>query len=74
MRNAIVAAVDYNYDILSVSVADWRKKITNVIIASIDDGDQRSTPFFEQQPRRASSTGAGFEKSLQSALGRLGLS
>jgi uncharacterized protein with FMN-binding domain len=69
------------------------KRITNVSIASLDDGgnfrsqsiDQQSIPILEEQALQAQSaniqgvsgasyTSAGFEKSLQSALGKLGLS
>jgi len=69
-----LGAVHDNYDTLFVSVADCGKKITNVITASIVDGDQQSTLIFEQQARRARNSGAGFQKSLQSALGKLRLS
>ena len=92
-RSATGSAVNYNYGILSVSVTDSGKKITNVRIASLDDGgnsrsqsiDQQSIPMLEKQALQAQSaniqgvsgasyTSAGFQKSLQSALGKLGLS
>jgi len=56
-RGATGAAVNYNYGVLSVSVKASGKKITNVSIASLDDGgnfrsqsiDQQSIPLLEQQ-------------------------
>jgi uncharacterized protein with FMN-binding domain len=55
--------VNYNYGILSVSVTVTGKKITNVGIASIDDGgnfrsqsiDQQSIPILEQEAIQAQS-------------------
>jgi uncharacterized protein with FMN-binding domain len=84
--------VNYNYGVLSVSITVKGKKITNVGIASLDDGgnfrsqsiDQQSIPLLEQQALQAQSaniqgvsgasyTSAGFEQSLQAALGKLGV-
>jgi len=78
---------------LSVSVTASGGKITNVGIASLDDGgdfrsqsiDQQSIPILEQEALQAQSaniqgvsgasyTSAGFEQSLQSALGKVGIS
>ncbi len=55
--------MNYNYGILSVSVTVTGKKITNVGIASIDDGgnfrsqsiDQQSIPILEQEAIQAQS-------------------
>jgi uncharacterized protein with FMN-binding domain len=55
--------VNYNYGILSVVVKASGSKITNVTIASIDDGgnfrsqsiDQQSIPILEQQAMQAQS-------------------
>ena len=92
-RRATGAAVNYDYGILSVSVTASGKRITQVSIASINDGgnsrsqsiDQQSIPILEKQAIQAqnahiqgvsgaSYTSAGFEQSLQSALGKLSLS
>ena len=56
-RSVTGQAVNYNYGVLSVSVKVSGKKITNVSIASLDDGgnfrsqsiDQQSIPLLEQQ-------------------------
>jgi len=55
--------VNYNYGVLSVSVTASGKKITNVGIASLNDGgnfrsqsiDQQSIPILEQQALQAQS-------------------
>ena len=55
--------VNYNYGVLSVSVTAKGKRITNVGIASLDDGgnfrsqtiDQQSIPILEQQVLQAQS-------------------
>ena len=55
--------VNYNYGVLSVSVTVTGKKVTNVGIASLDDGgnfrsqsiDQQSIPILEQQALQAQS-------------------
>ncbi|HEY5274206.1 MAG TPA: FMN-binding protein [Acidimicrobiales bacterium] len=92
-RSATGASVNYNYGVLSVSVTAVQSKITEVRIASLDDGgnfrsqsiDQQSIPTLEQEALAAQSaniqgvsgasyTSAGFEQSLQSALGKLGIS
>jgi len=91
-HSATGAATNYSFGILSVKVTVSGTKITNISIASIDDGgnprsayiDQASIPMLEQQALSAQSaniqgvsgasyTTAGFEQSLQSALGKLGL-
>jgi len=62
-RRAIGALVNYNYGVLSVSVTAKGKRITNVGIASLDDGgnfrsqtiDQQSIPILEQQALQAQS-------------------
>ncbi len=62
-RTAIGVAVNYNYGTLSVSVTATGKRITNVQIASIDDGgnfrsqsiDQQSIPILEQEALQAQS-------------------
>ncbi len=62
-RSATGAAVDYNYGVLSVSVSVSSRHITNVTIASIDEGgnqlsesiDQRSIPTLEQEALQAQS-------------------
>ena len=62
-RTATGPAVNYNYGILSVSVTVSGTKITNVGIASLDDGgnfrsqsiDQQSIPILEQQALQAQS-------------------
>jgi uncharacterized protein with FMN-binding domain len=56
-KSATGVAVNYNYGILSVSVTAIGKRITNVQIASINDGgsfrsqsiDQQSIPILEQE-------------------------
>jgi uncharacterized protein with FMN-binding domain len=91
-RSATGPQVNYNYGVLSVSVTVKGKKITNVGIASLNDGgnfrsqsiDQQSIPILEEQVIQtqsvniqgvsgASYTSAGFQQSLQAALGKLGL-
>ena len=60
-RSATGDAVNYNYGALSVSVKVSGKRITNVSIASLDDGgnfrsqsiDQQSIPLLEQQALQA---------------------
>lgn len=62
-RTATGAAVNYNYGILSVSATVSGATLTNVTIASIDDGgnfrsqsiDQQSIPMLEQQALQAQS-------------------
>lgn len=62
-RSANGAAVNYHYGILSVSVTVSGKKITQVGIASLNDGgnsrsqsiDQQSIPMLEQQAMQAQS-------------------
>ncbi len=62
-RSANGPSVNYNYGVLSVSVTVSGKKITNVGIASLDDGgnfrsqsiDQQSIPTLEQQALQAQS-------------------
>ena len=62
-RTATGSLVNYNYGILSVTVTVKGKKITNVRIASLDDGgnfrsqsiDQQSIPLLEQQALQAQS-------------------
>jgi uncharacterized protein with FMN-binding domain len=62
-RRATGAQVNYNYGVLSVSVTARGKTITNVGIASLDDGgnfrsqsiDQQSIPILEQQVLQAQS-------------------
>jgi uncharacterized protein with FMN-binding domain len=62
-RSATGAATNYNYGILSVKVTVSGSKITNISIASIDDGgnprsayiDQASIPLLEQQALSAQS-------------------
>jgi uncharacterized protein with FMN-binding domain len=62
-RSATGTAVNYNFGILSVKVTASGSKITNVSIASIDDGgnprsqfiDQQSIPQLEQQALSAQS-------------------
>ena len=57
------AAVNYNYGILSVSVTAQGTKLTNVAIASMDDGgsfrsqsiDEQSIPILEQEALQAQS-------------------
>ena len=91
-RSATGPSVNYNWGVLSVKVTVTGSKITNVTIASLDDGgnprsqaiDQQSVPMLEQQAMQAQSsniqgvsgasyTSAGFQQSLQGALGQLGL-
>jgi len=92
-RTATGSSVNYNYGVLSVSVTASGTTITNVQIASLNDGgnfrsqsiDQQSIPILEQEALQAQSaniqgvsgasyTSAGFKQSLQSALGKLGIS
>ena len=62
-RTATGTAVNYNYGILSVSATVSGAKLTNVTIASIDDGgnfrsqsiDQQSIPVLEQEALQAQS-------------------
>ncbi len=62
-RTAVGAAVNYNYGILSVQATVSGTKLTNVTIASLDDGgnfrsqsiDQQSIPVLEQQALQAQS-------------------
>jgi uncharacterized protein with FMN-binding domain len=62
-RHATGAAVNYNYGVLSVSVTVTGRKITDVRIATLDDGgnprsqsiDQQSIPLLEQQALQAQS-------------------
>ena len=63
VRSATGESVNYNYGILSVSVKVSGSKITNIGIASIDDGgnprsqsiDQQSIPILEQQAMQVQS-------------------
>jgi len=62
-RTATGAQVNYNFGVLSVTVTASGKKITNIGIASLDDGgngrsqaiDQQSIPMLEQQAMQAQS-------------------
>jgi uncharacterized protein with FMN-binding domain len=62
-RTATGSSVNYNYGVLSVSVTATGKTITNVGIASLDDGgnfrsesiDQQSIPILEQEAVQAQS-------------------
>ena len=62
-RSATGAAVNYSFGVLSVKVSVSGTKITNISIASIDDGgnprsayiDQASLPLLEQQALSAQS-------------------
>jgi uncharacterized protein with FMN-binding domain len=62
-RTATGAAVNYNYGVLSVSATVQGTKLTNVTIASIDDGgnfrsesiDQQAVPLLEQEALQAQS-------------------
>jgi uncharacterized protein with FMN-binding domain len=62
-RSATGPQVNYNYGVLSVSVTVSGKRITNVGIASLDDGgnfrsqsiDQQSIPTLEQEAMQAQS-------------------
>jgi uncharacterized protein with FMN-binding domain len=62
-RSATGPQVNYNYGVLSVSVTVKGRKITNVAIASLDDGgnfrsqsiDRQSIPILEQQAMQAQS-------------------
>ena len=62
-RTATGPAVNYNYGVLSVSVAVSGSRMTRVGIASIDDGgmqrsqfiDQQSIPILEQEAMQAQS-------------------
>lgn len=63
-RTATGPAVNYNYGVLSVTVTVSGTKITNVGIASLDDGgnfrsqmiDQQSIPMLEQEALQAQSS------------------
>jgi uncharacterized protein with FMN-binding domain len=63
IRTATGAAVNYSWGILSVKVTVSGQKITNVAIASLDDGgnprsqmiDQQSVPLLEQEAMQAQS-------------------
>ncbi len=63
VRTAIGPSVDYNFGILSVQVKVTGSKITNVSIASINDGgnyrsvsiDQQAIPLLEQEVMQAQS-------------------
>ena len=60
-RTVTGPSVNYNYGVLSVSVTATGKKVTNVGIASLDDGgnfrsqsiDQQSIPILEQEALQA---------------------
>jgi uncharacterized protein with FMN-binding domain len=62
-KTATGAAVNYNYGVLSVSATVAGTKLTNVTIASIDDGgnfrsesiDQQAVPILEQEALQAQS-------------------
>jgi uncharacterized protein with FMN-binding domain len=62
-RTATGAAVNYSYGVLSVAATVSGTKLTNVTIASIDDGgnfrsqsiDQQSVPVLEQEALQAQS-------------------
>ena len=62
-RTAVGPAVNYNWGVLSVTVTVSGAKITNVGIASLDDGgnprsqmiDQQSIPLLEQEALQAQS-------------------
>jgi uncharacterized protein with FMN-binding domain len=62
-RSAVGPQVNYSYGVLSVKVTVSGKKITNVGIASLDDGgdprsqyiDQQSIPMLEQETMQAQS-------------------
>ena len=62
-KTATGELVNYNYGVLSVSITVSGKKITNVKIASLDDGgnfrsqsiDQQSIPVLEQEALQAQS-------------------
>jgi len=62
-RTATGAAVDYNYGALSVSATASTTKLTNVTIASINEGgnyrsesiDQQAIPVLEQEALQAQS-------------------
>jgi uncharacterized protein with FMN-binding domain len=62
-RTATGAAVNYNYGILAVSATVQGTRLTNVTIASIDDGgnfrsesiDQQAVPVLEQEALQAQS-------------------
>jgi len=62
-RTATGAQVNYNFGVLSVTVTASGKKITNIGLASLDDGgngrsqaiDQQSIPMLEQQAMQAQS-------------------
>jgi uncharacterized protein with FMN-binding domain len=63
VRHATGAAVDYSYGVLSVAVTVTGRRITNVRIASLDDGgnfrsqfiDEQAIPILEQQALQAQS-------------------
>jgi uncharacterized protein with FMN-binding domain len=63
VRTATGAAVNYNYGVLSVSATVQGTELTNVTIASIDDGgnfrsesiDQQAVPVLEQEALQAQS-------------------
>ena len=62
-RTATGAAVNYNYGVLSVAATVSGSKLTNVTIASIDEGgnfrsqsiDQQAVPILEQEALQAQS-------------------
>jgi len=62
-RSATGPAVDYSFGLISVTVTATGTKLTNVSIASLDDGgsprsqsiDQQSIPILEQQALQAQS-------------------
>jgi uncharacterized protein with FMN-binding domain len=62
-RTATGAAINYNYGVISVAATVSGTKLTNVTIASIDDGgnfrsqsiDQQSVPVLEQEAIQAQS-------------------
>ncbi len=64
-RTAIGAPADYSYGVLSVSVTATGHKITDVQIASLDDGgdfrsqsiDQQALPVLEQEALQAQGAG-----------------
>ena len=62
-RSATGSSVDYHYGLISVTATVSRSNLTNVSIASLDDGgsprsqsiDQQSIPMLEQQALQAQS-------------------
>jgi uncharacterized protein with FMN-binding domain len=64
-RTATGAAINYNYGVLSVAATVSGTKLTNVTIASIDEGgnfrsqsiDQEAVPLLEQEALQAQSAG-----------------